>query len=174
MSLERQSVVVGIGAAVAVLLQIVVAPNIAIFSSQPNFLLAYVLVAAIARPADAGVILPFALGLLCDLLGTGPVGAYACLFVVASFVVSRAFLVLDNDTLFMPLTLVAAAAFLSEMFYGVILVVFGSPCGMLDVFLYRALPCSLYDCVAALVLYPVVAHFVGGSSSNGPRTPRLR
>ena len=51
---ERSNAVVAVGAVVAVLLQIVVAPNIALFSAQPNFLLAYVLVVAIVRPNEAG------------------------------------------------------------------------------------------------------------------------
>ena len=100
MNLGREGVVIAVGAVVALLLQIVVAPNIALFSAQPNFLLAYVLVVAIARPLDAGPVLPFALGLVCDLLGSGPVGGYAFLFVIVSFIASRAFSVLDNDTLF--------------------------------------------------------------------------
>ena len=69
MNLTREGIVVAVGAVIAVLLQIVVAPNIALFSVQPNILLAYVLVVAIVRPADAGPVLPFALGLICDLLG---------------------------------------------------------------------------------------------------------
>ena len=60
MNLGREGVVIAVGAVVALLLQIVVAPNIALFSAQPNFLLAYVLVVAIARPLDAGSALPFA------------------------------------------------------------------------------------------------------------------
>lgn len=54
MNLGREGIVIAVGAVVALLLQIVVAPNIALFSAQPNFLLAYVLVVAIARPLDAG------------------------------------------------------------------------------------------------------------------------
>ena len=58
MNLGREGIVIAVGAVVALLLQIVVAPNIALFSAQPNFLLAYVLVVAIARPLDAGSALP--------------------------------------------------------------------------------------------------------------------
>ena len=118
MNLGREGIVIAVGAVVALLLQIVVAPNIALFSAQPNFLLAYVLVVAIARPLDAGSALPFALGLVCDLLGSGPVGGYAFLFVIVSFIASRAFSVLDNDTLFMPVTIFVVATFAAEMLYG--------------------------------------------------------
>ena len=125
MNLGREGIVIAVGAVVALLLQIVVAPNIALFSAQPNFLLAYVLVVAIARPLDAGSALPFALGLVCDLLGSGPVGGYAFLFVIVSFIASRAFSVLDNDTLFMPVTIFVVATFAAEMLYGALLIGLG-------------------------------------------------
>ena len=170
MNLGREGIVIAVGAVVALLLQIVVAPNIALFSAQPNFLLAYVLVVAIARPLDAGSALPFALGLVCDLLGSGPVGGYAFLFVIVSFIASRAFSVLDNDTLFMPVTIFVVATFAAEMLYGL-----GLSASPVDAFLYRALPCTLYDCVVGLVLYPIIARLLAsGAQDRGPRTPRLR
>ena len=175
MNLTRESIVIAVGAVVAVLLQIVVAPNIALFSAQPNFMLAYVLVVAIVRPLDAGPVLPFVLGLLCDLLGTGPVGGYALLFVIVSFIASRAFSVLDNDTLFMPLTILAVATFATEMLYGALLIALGMAVSPVDAFLYRALPCTLYDCVVGLVFYPIIARLLAdGAQDRGPRTPRLR
>ena len=177
-ALEEVLVVFGVGAVgavVALLLQIVVAPNIALFSAQPNFLLAYVLVVAIARPLDAGSALPFALGLVCDLLGSGPVGGYAFLFVIVSFIASRAFSVLDNDTLFMPVTIFVVATFAAEMLYGALLIGLGLSASPVDAFLYRALPCTLYDCVVGLVLYPIIARLLAsGAQDRGPRTPRLR
>ena len=174
MNLGREGIVIAVGAVVALLLQIVVAPNIALFSAQPNFLLAYVLVVAIARPLDAGSALPFALGLVCDLLGSGPVGGYAFLFVIVSFIASRAFSVLDNDTLFMPLVIFVAATVLVEALYAAFLLALGFDASALDVFLYRALPCALYDCVIGLVLYPLAARVLAGAAPAQPGTPRLR
>ena len=170
MNLGREGIVIAVGAVVALLLQIVVAPNIALFSAQPNFLLAYVLVVAIARPLDAGSALPFALGLV-----SGPVGGYAFLFVIVSFIASRAFSVLDNDTLFMPVTIFVVATFAAEMLYGALLIGLGLSASPVDAFLYRALPCTLYDCVVGLVLYPIIARLLAsGAQDRGPRTPRLR
>ena len=134
MNLGREGIVIAVGAVVALLLQIVVAPNIALFSAQPNFLLAYVLVVA-----------------------------------------SRAFSVLDNDTLFMPVTIFVVATFAAEMLYGALLIGLGLSASPVDAFLYRALPCTLYDCVVGLVLYPIIARLLAsGAQDRGPRTPRLR
>lgn len=175
MNVTRENVIVGIGAVVAVLLQIVVAPNIALLSAQPNVLLAYALVVAIVRPVEAGPVLPFALGLVYDLLGTGPVGGAAFLFVLLSFIASRAFSVLDNDTAFMPLTILVVATFAAELLYGALLIALGLAVSPLDAFLYRALPCALYDCVVGLVLYPIVARLLAaGAQEREMRTPRLR
>lgn len=175
MNLTRENLVVGIGAVVAVALQIVAAPNIALFSAQPNVLLAYVLVVAIVRPLEAGPVLPFVLGLVFDVLGTGPVGGMAFLFVLVSFVASRAFAVFDNDTVFMPLTILVVATFAVEMLYGALLIALGLAVSPIDAFLYRALPCSLYDCVVGLVLFPIFARLLAaGAQEREMRAPRLR
>lgn len=170
---ERDRLAVVIGAAIAVALQIVIAPNIALFSAVPNFLLAYVLVNAIVRPQASGVVLPFAMGLLYDLIGGGPVGAMAFLLVLASFAASRAFMVLDNDTLFMPLTILVLATLAVEMLYGVFLIWFGADVSALQAFIYRGLPCALYDSVVGLVLYPIATRVLAGQPQQ-PGMTQLR
>ena len=108
---EKNNLVLVVGAIVAFVLQIALAPAVALFSAQPNFLLAYALVVAIVIPTEAGPVLPFAMGLLYDLTGTGPVGGMALLLVIACFLASRVFSLVDNDTLFMPLAIFTAARF---------------------------------------------------------------
>ena len=171
----RGVVAAGLGAVIAVLLQVVVAPNIALASALPNFGLAYALVLAVVRPDRTGPVLAFVLGLVFDLLGSGPVGAMAFLLVLVTFLASRAFSVLDNDTLFMPVTIFVVATFAAEMLYGALLIGLGLSASPVDAFLYRALPCTLYDCVVGFVLYPIIARLLAsGAQDRGPRTPRLR
>ena len=82
---------------------------------------------------------------------------------------------LDNDTLFMPVTIFVVATFAAEMLYGALLIGLGLSASPVDAFLYRALPCTLYDCVVGLVLYPIIARLLAsGAQDRGPRTPRLR
>ena len=102
---EKNNLVLVVGAIVAFVLQIALAPAVALFQAQPNFLLAYALVVAIVIPTQAGPVLPFIMGLLYDLTGTGPVGGMALLLVIACFLASRVFSLMDNDTLFMPLVM---------------------------------------------------------------------
>lgn len=160
MHIERTTIIVIIGAVVAVLLQLLVAPNIVLFYATPNFMLAYVLVVAIAKPADAGIILPFVLGLFYDALGTGPLGGMALLFMLVSFIAARIFMTLDNDTLFMPLVILVIATLTVEVMYGGLLILLGLPVSPLDALLYRALPCSLHDCVFALIMYPIMVRLL--------------
>lgn len=171
---EFDRVVVIAGAAVAVLLQVIVAPNIALFSAVPNFLLAYALVVSIVRAPREGVVLPFVMGLLFDLLGHGPVGAMAFLLVIAAFAASRLFAVLNNDTLFMPVTILVAATFAVEVLYGVFLAWFGADISVLQAFVYRALPCTLYDVAVGLVLYAIVSRLMSGQPPQQPGMTQLR
>lgn len=165
--MTRDSVAVLIGALIAVLAQIVIAPNIALFAAFPNFLAAYVLAVAIVRPTNSVLVLAFVLGLLYSFLGAGPVGAMSFLLVLAAFAASKLFSYLNNDTFFMPLVILVVSAFVVEVLYAVFLVVLGSSSGIMDALLYRALPCAIYDCVIALVVYPLAARFISGEVPSG-------
>lgn len=118
------------------------------------------------------MVLPFVLGLLFDLMGGGPVGAMAFLLTLASFAVSRAFSVLDNENLFMPFVILIVSVLAVELFYGVFLVWFGVDVRVVDAFLYRGLPCALYDAVFGLVLYPILSRAF--SSSSQPGMPQFK
>ncbi len=169
----RGTVSLAVGAVLAVLLQMMLAPNIAVASALPNFAAAYVLVVAVVCPERTGPALAFALGLAFDLVGNGPVGAMALLLLLASFLASRAFLALDNDTLFIPLFILAVSLLVVELFYGGFLAHAGSSASLFEALVYRALPCALYDCVVGLAMYPLVARFVARSGQK-PRKMLLR
>lgn len=166
MTNERKTIIVIVGALLSVILQIVVAPAITLFSVQPNFMLAYALTVSIVCPHEAGPVLPFVLGLLYDLMGTGPVGAMALLFTLASFIASRVFIVVENDTLFMSLAILAGMLFGVEMCYGLILMLMQLPVSLADVFLYRALPCALYDCIVGLIIMVIMMHVLAGPKQD--------
>ena len=54
MELSRETVAGVIGAVIAVLLQITVAPAITLFEAVPNFIVAFCIVRAVATPASSG------------------------------------------------------------------------------------------------------------------------
>lgn len=174
--MTREGIPVIVGAVLALIAQIVLAPNIALFSVMPNFLVAYVLLVAMVRPGGGLYPLAFVLGLLSDLLGYGPVGAMPFLLLLASLVVSKAFSVMNNDTVFVPLVLLVVADFAVELLYGGFLAGLGLTGSLGDAILYRALPCALYESVCGLLLYPLAHRFLGQSAaaSMDAITPGLR
>ena len=163
-----------VGAFIAVLLQVIVAPNIALGFAVPDFLLAYTVVIAVVRGEDAGPVLPFLLGLIFDLVGGGPVGAMAFVFVLVSFLASKAICLLDNGTAFMPIALVVVFLLAGEVLYGTLLLLGGQASGIVDAFLYRSLPCALFDCVLGLVMYPLCMRFAAQKGSAQPGMPLVR
>ncbi len=158
-----------VGAIAAVALQVLVAPNISLGFAVPNFLLAYTVVIAVVRAEGSGPVMPFLLGLIFDLVGGGPVGAMAFVFGLVSFLASKAFSLLDNGTLFMPVALVVVSLLAGEVLYGALLLLGGSASGLLEAFAYRSLPCALYDSVLGLVMYPLYMRFAaqGGTAQSG-------
>lgn len=154
---DRIAIVVG--AILAVFLQVALAPYIAILAAMPNFIVIFALIVAVSRPFAYGAVLPFVLGLVFDLASGGPVGAMAFSLTAFSYLVARLFSSLDNDTLFMPLAMLALGLFLVEFAYGMFLLMFGYSAGLLEAIAYRVAPCFVYDLVIAVILYLFTSRF---------------
>ncbi|MFR7495167.1 MAG: hypothetical protein ACLUVF_11035 [Adlercreutzia sp.] len=101
-------------------------------------------------------------------------GALAFVLVLVTFLASRLFMALNNDTLFMPVAIMLACIMLVEVMYGLIVVVCGADVPLGEAFLYRTLPCMLYDCVIGLLLYPIAARVMVDRPRVQPGTPVLR
>lgn len=154
MTITRENFVIIIVAVIAVVLQIMLSPYIAIFGAVPNIIAAYVIVIAVVRKmSNRVVVLAFILGLCYSLFQSGPVGSMALALTAVSFVVGRAMAALDNDTAFMPIFLIVIGLLLTEAIYGIILLVMGTVTNIGDVFLLRVLPCTVYDIVVGLIWY---------------------
>lgn len=156
----QERVLIAIGAVLAVLLQIIIAPHIGLFGVVPNILVAYVLVIAVAQPSAFGCVLPFVLGLFYDLFTGGPVGVMAFSLMTFSVIAARIFDAINNDTLFMPILVMVIGIMLVELSYAMFLLLFGYPAGVLDAISYRVLPCTVYDLVIGLLLYPLAKRFI--------------
>ncbi|WP_283171370.1 rod shape-determining protein MreD [Curtanaerobium respiraculi] len=160
--MSREMKLIVIGGIVTVLLQVVIAPNIAIFQVVPNFMLVYSLVIAMLLPRDSVLVLAFALGLTSDLLGYGPVGGLAFLLTLAAFAAQRLHAVFGHDTVGAPLAILIALSLVVDILYAAFLLALSASLSPLDAFVYRALPCALYDAVLGLILYPLASRFIQG------------
>lgn len=150
-----------VGAFVAFLLQVFLAPHIAIAGIVPNFMAAYCLAIAVARGRLAGLLLPFVVGLVFDLLSGGPVGAMAfsltAVSAFGSWLVRRA----NNDTSFMGALVLALSVLVLEVIFGLFYLLFGYSAGFFEALAYRMLPCFLYDFLIALAVFMVGLRFFG-------------
>ena len=151
---------ISIGAIVAVLLQIVIAPNINVLSAMPNFILCYVVAVAVANARNAGYIMPFVCGLIYDFAGSGPIGAMAFVCVAITLAASMAYQAFDNETIFIPVAIILTSCFVANLAYGLLMIACGMNVSLLDALVYVCLPCGLYDTVLSLIAYPLVIRFV--------------
>ncbi|MCH4183962.1 MAG: rod shape-determining protein MreD [Eggerthellaceae bacterium] len=173
--MQRETVILTIGAIIAVLLQVILAPNIEIVQAIPNFLIVYVLVSAMLFQGNGVYIVAFVLGLMGDLIGFGPVGALAFLLVLGAFCAQHGFNVFNNGTVFVPLILIMGLSLIIELLYAAFALATGLAASPLEAFLTRALPCTLYDCVVGLILYPILSHIMlSNQTTMGSSTPRAR
>lgn len=148
--------IVILGAILAVLCQILLAPNITISAATPNFLVVYTLLVAMLVPDEEHFLLAFVLGMISDLLGYGPVGTTAFLLIVASFAVSRLHMAFANGSVFVPLIALMVTIVVVEAMYALIVLGAGSGTSLADAFMLRALPITIYDCVLGILLYPIL------------------
>ena len=142
--------------AIIVVIQIVFAPILTIFSVVPSFIVAFVLVLTILRRPDSTYVYAFVLGLIADLLSQTPVGLTALLLLAITFVLSRAFEVLDDSNMAMPLIALAAAIFVFELLFMIVLLIAGYQGGFIELFLQRVLPSTVFNAILAALLFVIM------------------
>lgn len=148
------------GAAVALAMQIVLAPALGIGGVFPNFPAVFVVLFAVTRPERAGYLMPFFLGLTIDFATAGPVGPSAFAFVLASFASARFFMTMNNDTLFMAFITIAGGILITQLADGLFMLALGFDASAVQMLAGRVAPCTLYDCVLGFALYPLARRLV--------------
>lgn len=154
-----------ISAAIAVVLQIVVAPLISFSSVVPNLLVALVVVLSIVRKGDTTYVYAFVLGLISDLISQTPVGLTPLLLLIASFVLSRAFEVMDKTSYAMPLIACLVSMVLYELFVVIVLLIMGYSAGFFDLLFYRVLPGALYNFIFCALFFVLSKKFSFGEDT---------
>ena len=141
----REKLVPLVSAAVVVLLQIVVAPVIAIYSVVPSFIVAFVIVLSIVRPEDTTYVYAFVMGIISDLFTQVPFGLTPLLLLIISFALSRVFEVLDKSSIAMVLVSCAVSLLFYEMIVVIVQLVLGYPAAFFDLIAARALPATIFN-----------------------------
>ena len=138
-----------------VVIQIIFAPILTIFSVVPSFIVAFVLVLSVLRRPDSTYGYAFVLGLIADLLSQTPVGLTSLLLLAITFVLSRVFEVLDDTSITMPLIALAAAIFVFEFVFMLVLLIVGYQGGFIELFL-RVLSATVMNVVIAALLFVIM------------------
>lgn len=142
--------------AIIVVIQIIFAPILTIFSVVPSFIVAFVLVLSVLRRPDSTYGYAFVLGLVADLLSQTPVGLTSLLLLAITFVLSRVFEVLDDTSITMPLIAFAAAIFVFEFVFMLVLLIVGYQGGFIELFLQRVLLATVMNVVIAALLFVIM------------------
>ena len=171
-------VVYAITIVVCLLLQVAVAPAIAIGGCTPNLLLIPVLLVSLHSGAACGSITGFLCGLFADFAGNGTVGATALVFTLIALVVGLLGSGMDMTSAVALIAVAVLSSLVFEIAYGIVAVLTSSEGnGVLSTLVTHSLPSVLYDSVFAIIALtttrlvlvddtPTMPSRLGGYGSN--------
>ncbi|MBQ6453213.1 MAG: rod shape-determining protein MreD [Coriobacteriales bacterium] len=151
---------------ICLLLQLMVAPNIAINGIVPNILFVPVTLAGFLYDSRWGCTVGFIAGLLLDLLGVGPLGGMALICSIMGFACSLLPRSIFSESWLSPVGWFALCALGANLVYGLLLLIMGEASSLGGILLYRIIPNTLYDSAFAFLVYPFVYWQL---SQNKPR-----
>ncbi|MCL2756750.1 MAG: rod shape-determining protein MreD [Coriobacteriia bacterium] len=152
----------------AVVLQLAIAPNIAIVSAVPNIIMIVTIIVALNNPATRSTIYGFILGFCYDLFSQGPIGVMALLLTVMSFALSAFNKDAFQSNWIIELFAVVIALLLGELLHGIILVVIGYDSNILYSLVFRSLPSAIYEAIVAVVVLVIRNYLNNRKVNNKP------
>lgn len=151
--------------AAALVLQIAFAPHMEIFGVSPNIPLLVVITLGFVQGPSAGAIAGFAAGLALDLIGTGPVGAWALVLSVTGYVTGMLQENMFAEGWLAPVTVAVIAGLLADTTYLLVLTVLGVAPEFWPTFVSVVLPGAVYNALLVLLIYPWLARFLRSDRS---------
>lgn len=145
---------------IAMILQVSIAPHIAIGGVVPNIFLLVVVTLALVEGPGAGATAGFFAGLLFDLLGTAPVGPGALVLAVAGFIAGALHSQMFAEGWRLPLSVLFVTSLSAEVAYGVVLSILGAGGPFWQTFTHVMLPGAVYNATLAMLVYPWLARFL--------------
>ena len=172
--MSRENKIIIVFSVVCVFLQLILAPNIAIGSAQPNFILVALLVSSIYRSQLFCVSYGFGMGLLCDLVGNSPVGSMSFILAVAGFILVYLRKFISSDVSSTVILVLTIAAFLCELIAGIFLILLGQGINFGETFLYDIIPSTIYNALAITLAYFAMRRAINGKQHKQLTKGRLR
>lgn len=146
--------------AAAFVLQVMLAPHLAILHTVPNVLLLVVITLSFVQGPSAGAMVGFIAGLLLDLLSTAPIGAWAIVLSISGYTAGMLQENLFAEGWLAPVAVAVVAGFLANLSYLVVLTVLGVGPAFWGAVLRVVLPGALYNSVLVMLAYPWLARFL--------------
>ena len=151
---------------VAFVLQVLIAPNIAIAGISPNFMLIALIPVAALASQRASTLAGFAYGLVFDLVGAGPVGAMALVMAVAGYLLPTLMESIRIDGIAPWLAISAVVFIASNLVLCIVLSILGYEEAFFASIVLKVIPWAIYDLVLSAILWPVVRRLLGVASSR--------
>jgi rod shape-determining protein MreD len=165
-----------VGCIIAFILQIALAPQIAIFNVVPSLALCFVVIMAFRSGSHAAVGYAFLLGLFVGIFQAGPVGVLALSYSVAAFLVSKLATVTIGDTLLGRIIISVVAIAAGNLLIGILMSFIGTTGNAFYALGMRVLPGALYGSLICLVfcfMYRPTASASSKKSGLRDRLPRI-
>jgi rod shape-determining protein MreD len=144
----------------ALLLQVAVAPQLAVFGVVPNFVFLVVVTLALMEGPVTGCVAGFIGGLLFDLLGASVVGPYALVFCVAGYMAGLIHANMFAEGWLLPVSVVFIASVGAEITHGTIMVILDAGLPFWSALGRIMLPGAVYNTVLAVLLYPLMTRLL--------------
>jgi rod shape-determining protein MreD len=145
---------------VAAILQVSLAPHLAVFGVVPNVIFLVVVTLAFVKGPVAGGVSGFVGGLIFDLIGTSVVGPYALVLSLVGYTTGMLSANLFAEGWVLPVSVVAVASLSAELAYGIVLAVLGLGGTFWRDVITVMVPSALYHTVLAVLAYPWLARIL--------------
>lgn len=147
---RHDAIVLGI---VCLMLQLAVAPYIAIANGHPNFAFIFSATFALTVGGPTGVAMGFAAGIVYDLGASSPMGLMAFLLTLSSYILGIEARNKLNDDPGAALVNGLISCFAVSLLYGLAMLLTGSSTSFIDMILTRSLPSFFLTALFAIPFY---------------------
>jgi rod shape-determining protein MreD len=160
----------------ALLLQVMLAPAIAIASVVPNFMLVATAILAMRNNPLRATLIGFTLGLLFDLVTQGPFGCMTLLLTLLGYLVGSLNKGAFTGGLLVDMVTLLLAALMGELFNSIVYAVVGMNPEFFLSLAVKVLPGVLYDSICGLIVLLVFNFLVKDNhgQGGGPRGRSLQ
>ncbi|MGB4593117.1 MAG: rod shape-determining protein MreD [Coriobacteriia bacterium] len=144
----------------ATILQVMLAPHIGILGIVPSIPLLVVITLSLVEGPVAGSVAGFIAGLVLDLLGNGPIGAWALVLTLVGYIAGTLEANVFAEGWLLPVTVALIASIVTELAYLIVLIVLGTDMPFWRSVTTVVLPRGVYEAALALLVYPWLARFL--------------